>query len=66
MQLKILILREVSQKEEDKYCMVSLICGIKNMAQMILSAKQITATENRLVVAKGEGGEGREWDGRGV
>ena len=28
MQLEILILNEVSQKEKDKYHMVSLICGI--------------------------------------
>ena len=27
-QLKIIILSEVSQKEEDKYDMISLICGI--------------------------------------
>ena len=28
MRLKIIILSEVSQKEKDKYCMISLICGI--------------------------------------
>ena len=28
MQLEIIILREVSQKEKDKYCMVSRICGL--------------------------------------
>ena len=28
-QLEILILSEVSQKEKDKYHMISLICGIK-------------------------------------
>ena len=28
MQLEIIILREVSQKEKDNYCMISLICGI--------------------------------------
>ena len=28
MQLEILILSEVSQKEKDKYHMISLICGI--------------------------------------
>ena len=27
-QLEIIILSEVSQKEKDKYCMISLICGI--------------------------------------
>ena len=37
--LKILILSEVSQKEKDKYHMISLICGIWNMAQMNLCPK---------------------------
>ena len=65
MQLEILILSEISQKEKDKYHIMSLICGIKNMAQMILSTKQkqIMDMESRLVVA---GGERREWDGQGV
>ena len=31
MQLEIIILSEVSQKEKDKYHMISLICGIWNM-----------------------------------
>ena len=31
MQLEIIILSEVSQKEKDKYHMISLICGIENM-----------------------------------
>ena len=35
MQLEILILSEVSQKEKDKYHMMSLVCGIWNMAQRI-------------------------------
>ena len=38
MQLEILILSEVSQKE-DKYHMISLIYGILYMAQMKLSTK---------------------------
>ena len=36
---EILIIREV-QKEKDKYHMISLTCGIKNMAQINLSTKQ--------------------------
>ena len=28
MDLEIIILNEVSQTEKDKYCMISLICGI--------------------------------------
>ena len=39
MQLEIIILSEVSQKEKDKYHMISFIGGIKNMAQMNLSTK---------------------------
>ena len=39
MKLEILILSEISHKEKDKYH-ISLICGIKNRAQMKLSTKQ--------------------------
>ena len=35
-----IILSEVSQKEQDKYHTISLICGIKNVIQMNLSVKQ--------------------------
>ena len=35
-----IILNEVSQKEKDKYHVISLICGLQNMAQMNLSTKQ--------------------------
>ena len=38
--LEILILNEVSQKEKDKYHMISFTCGIENMAQMNLSTEQ--------------------------
>ena len=40
MQLEIVILSEVSQKEKDKYHMIPLICGIQNMTQINLSIKQ--------------------------
>ena len=46
-QFEIIILREVNEKEEDKYYMLSLIHGIQNMTQMNL--------EIRFVVSKGEG-----------
>ena len=62
---RILILSELGQKEKDKYCMITFICGIKNMAQMNLLnrfRKRLTDMENRLVVAKGEG-KGSEMDG---
>ena len=53
MQLEIIILSKVSQKEKDKY-MISLTCEVKNMAQVILSTKQ-KWTQNRLAVAKSRG-----------
>ena len=34
------LLHQVSQKEKDKYHMISLICGIKNMAEMNLSEEK--------------------------
>ena len=40
MDLEIIILSRVSQTEKDKYHMISLICGIKNMIQMNFSTKQ--------------------------
>ena len=63
MELETLILSEVSQKEEDRYRMISLISGISYMAQMNLSTeKKIIDMESRLGVAKGEG-EGVGWTG---
>ena len=40
MQPEIIILCEVSQKEKDKYHVISLICGIYNTTQMNISMKQ--------------------------
>lgn len=40
MQLEILILNEVSQKEKNKCYMISLLWGIENRTQMNLSIKQ--------------------------
>ena len=61
MQLEILIL---SQKDKDKYHMISLISGIWDMAQMNLSTeKKIMDWENWLVAAWGEREEvGRDWE----
>ena len=39
MELDIFILSELSQKEKEKYQMISLICGIQNMAKMILAKR---------------------------
>ena len=64
MELGILILSEVSQKEKDKYHMISLISGITYTAQRKLSTeKKIMDLENKLVVAKGKGGgSGMDWE----
>ena len=43
LQLEIIILREVSQKEKDKYQMISLICGILHMTN---EAMHETAVES--------------------
>ena len=40
MDLEIIILSEIRQKEKDKYHMISLICRIYNMMQMNLFTKQ--------------------------
>ena len=34
MMLEIIILSEISQKEKNKYHMISFICGISNLAQI--------------------------------
>ena len=66
MQLEILILSEVSQKEKDKYHMISLTCGISNMTQTNLSMKQTNLSmklrdiENRLWLLGWGGGWGRD------
>ena len=56
MDLVIIILREISQTEKDKYHMISLICGISNMIQMNLLHSRLTDIENILKFTKGEGG----------
>ena len=64
MELVTLILSEVSQKEKDKYHVISLVSGHGDMAQMSLSTeKKLIDLENRLVVANERG---RELDGLGV
>ena len=45
--LEIIILSKVSQKEKEKYHMISLICGIYNTAQINISMKQKQAHRYR-------------------
>ena len=40
MDLEIIIQSEVSQTEKDKYHVISLICGVRNMTQMNLFMKK--------------------------
>ena len=62
LELKTLLLSEVSQKE-NKYHKISLVSGIGYMAPMNLSTeKKLMDLQNRLVVARGEG-EGVGWMG---
>ena len=62
MDLEIVILSEVIQKEN--YHVISLICNIWNMTQIHLwNRNSLTDTENRLVVAKGDGKSGgMDWE----
>ena len=65
MQLEIIILSEVSQKEKDKYHMISFICGIKiwHKWTYLQNRNRLTDIEIRLVVAKWEGGRrGMDWE----
>ena len=55
-ELETLILSEVSQKEKDKYHMISHIWNLKYGTNESFHTKQkILDMENRLVIAKGEG-----------
>ena len=65
MQLEIIILSEVSQEEKDKYHMISLICGIKNMTQMNLATKQKQNHVHREQTGGCQGGGGWGRDGVG-
>ena len=61
MQLEILPLSEESQKEKDKYQMISLICGTSNMAQMNLPTEKKQTHRHRGQIYGCPGGVG--WTG---
>ena len=56
---EIIIVGKVSQKEKDKYYLISLIYRILNMRQMNISAERnrFTDIEKRHMVARGMGDE---------
>ena len=61
MDLEIIILGEVSQKEKDKYCVISLTCGIlKNGTNELIYKTKIDlqTLKTNLGLPKGKGGEG--------
>ena len=62
MELETFILSKVSQKEKDKYHMISLISGMYYMAQMTLSIEkeQTHGIGEQTFGCQGGGGE---WDG---
>ena len=45
MDLEMIIRREGSQKEKDKYQMTSLMCGFQHITQMNLTVKQNRLTD---------------------
>ena len=53
------MLSEISQKEKDRYCIASLICGIFKKKKKV----QLIETESRKAVARGwrVGEIGRSW-----
>ena len=58
MDLQIIILSEVSQKEKDKYCMISLICGILKI-QLVKITKKKQTHKYREQTSGYQWGEGR-------
>ena len=65
MDLDIIILSEVSQKEKDKYHTVLLTCESKiwHKWTYLRNRNRLTGIENRLVVARGERrGGGLDWE----
>ena len=64
MQIEIIILSEVSQKQKDKYYYISFICGFYNTTQMNLSMKQKQNCRRREQTGGcqgGGGGRGMDW-----
>ena len=58
--LKGIILGEISQREKNKHCVSSLIHGIKKTKQINKQNKQLIDTENKLMVAGIDGSGDRQ------
>ena len=60
MDLEDIMLRELSETEKDKYCMISLICGIQKIQQTSEYNKKEADSdiENKLVVTSRERARG--------
>ena len=68
--LEMIILSEVSQKEKDRYHLISLRHGIQNMTQTNISIKQkqIHRYRKEIYACQGGGCRGKDWEfgiGRG-
>ena len=61
MDLKIIMLGEVSQTGKDKYHMISLTCGSQKIVtnEFIYKTEIDSMTENKLIITKGEKKMGR-------
>ena len=58
MQLEIIILSEVNQKEKDKYHMILFTCGAENMTQTNISMKQKQTQGHRRQTCGSQGAGG--------
>ena len=68
MDLESIMLREISQKEKDKYFILSLTCEIQKIKQTRGYNKErnrLTDLENKIVFASGEKDEERDKTGAG-
>ena len=54
MDLEGIMLREISQKQKNKYCTISYVESKKQMNKQ--NRNRLLDTESKLVVARGEGG----------
>ena len=58
MVLEVIMLSEISDTEKDKYCVFTYMCNLKNKTneRIYQNRNELTDTENKLVVTRGERG----------